>query len=50
MENNLTNTAPELLEALENLVDNYRAKDGNMKMLLHLIEEAEKAITKAYGE
>lgn len=46
----LISAAPDLLEALENLVDNYRTKDGCMKTLKHFINEAEKAIAKAEGK
>lgn len=45
----LITAAPELLEALENIIDHYNSKDGDMKLLRHFISEGEKAITKARG-
>lgn len=45
----LAAAAPDLLEALENIVDHHNSKDGDMKMLRHFILEGQKAITKATG-
>ena len=39
--------APELLEALENLVENYESRNGDMGMLRHFIEEGRAVIDKA---
>jgi len=39
-----------LVEALENLVENYRSKNGDMGLLNHFIKEGDDALKLARGE
>jgi hypothetical protein len=39
-----------LVEALENLVENYRSKNGDMGLLNHFIKEGDAALKLARGE